>query len=435
MDIMRIKYAKGEVYIPGDKSISHRGIMLGALGAGKTEIKGFLNGADCLSTIDCFSKMGIEIKKEGTTVIIEGKGLYGLKEPKSVLYTGNSGTTTRLLAGLLSGQNFNSVIDGDASIRKRPMKRVTNPLAMMGASIEGEYCPLKINKSQLKGISYTMPEASAQVKTALILAGLYADGQTVIHENLRSRNHTELMLKAMDADIDVKGNDIILNPGKRLLPQSFVVPGDISSAAYFMVLACILPNSEILIKNVGINETRDGIIEVLENMGANISILNKRCQAGEMVADILVKSSELKGIEIGGEIIPRLIDEIPAIAVLAAFAKGKTVIKNAEELKVKETNRIRAVVNELLKAGVDIKETDDGMIINGGKEIHGADFKSYKDHRMAMSLSILAQGAVGNSTIDDADCVNISYPDFYKDLEKLSKWHLKYLILSFWDNF
>ncbi len=419
--IKKIKSARGEITPPGDKSISHRGVMLGALGDGITEITGFLSGADCLSTIDCFLKMGIEIEKKKDNVRVFGKGLYGLKEPTTRLYTGNSGTTTRLLAGLLAGQKFDCEITGDESIKKRPMRRVTEPLSKMGAKIEGEYCPLKIYGTKLHGINYKTEVASAQVKTALLLAGLYADSPSIISEDIKSRNHTELMLSAMGAPIKVRDSSIEIEPPKSLKPQKFEVPKDISSAAFFMVLGAVLPNSEIYIKNVGINPTRSGIIEVLEKMGADITLENKRLSAGEEVCDILVKSSVLSGCEIGGEIIPRLIDEIPIIAVAAAFAKGKTIIRDAKELKVKETDRIAAVVEEFSKCGIDIEATPDAMIINGGKSIKGAQFKSYGDHRMAMSLTVLAQLAEGDCEIDEIDCVNISYPRFFEDFYALGR--------------
>lgn len=419
MLIKKIKSAKGALKVPGDKSISHRAVMLGSLAGGTTEINGFLQGADCLSTIDCFRHMGIDINVSGKNVIVKGNGLLGLRAPKEMLYTGNSGTTTRLLCGILAGQSFNSSITGDASIQKRPMKRVTAPLSLMGANIENEYCPLYIKGSPLHGIEYNMPVASAQVKTAIILAGLYAEGKTVVHEIEKSRDHTELMLGAMGADISVDGLDITVNKSTSLSAVNIDVPGDISSAAFFMVLGLILPNSEITITNVGINPTRTGIIDVLNDMGADIKIENIRSSAGESVADITVRSSQLHGTVIGGDIIPRLIDELPIIAVAAVFADGETIIKDAQELKVKETNRIRAVADEFKKCGIDITETDDGMIINGGKAIHGADFKTYGDHRMAMSLTVLSQLADGDSTLDDSDCACVSYPSFFDDFYKL----------------
>lgn len=421
MVIQKIKKAVGQIKVPGDKSISHRAVMLGSLANGATEISGFLKGADCLSTIDCFRKMGIDIDINGENVTVHGNGLRGLKKPDEMLYTGNSGTTTRLLCGILAGQNFDTSITGDASIQKRPMGRVVQPLSMMGAKIENEYCPLYITGTKLHGIDYKMPVASAQVKTAIILAGLYADGETVIHEIEKSRDHTELMLSAMGADLTVDNLDITVKPTNDLTAVNVDVPGDISSAAFFLVLGAIMPNSQITVTNVGINPTRTGIIDVLKDMGADITLENVHTSAGETVADITVRSSSLKGTTVGGDIIPRLIDELPIIAVAAVFADGQTVIKDAQELKVKETNRIRAVVEEFNKCGIDITETDDGMIINGGKSIHGADFKTYGDHRMAMSLTVLAQLADGESTLDDSDCACVSYPTFFDDFYKLGE--------------
>lgn len=421
MVIQKIKKAVGQIKVPGDKSISHRAVMLGSLANGVTEISGFLKGADCLSTIDCFRKMGIDIDINGENVTVHGNGLRGLKKPDEMLYTGNSGTTTRLLCGILAGQNFDTSITGDASIQKRPMGRVVKPLSMMGAKIENEYCPLYITGTKLHGIDYKMPVASAQVKTAIILAGLYADGETVIHEIEKSRDHTELMLSAMGADLTVDNLDITVKPTNDLTAVNVDVPGDISSAAFFLVLGAIMPNSQITVTNVGINPTRTGIIDVLKDMGADITLENVHTSAGETVADITVRSSSLKGTTVGGDIIPRLIDELPIIAVAAVFADGQTVIKDAQELKVKETNRIRAVVDEFNKCGINITETDDGMIINGGKSIHGADFKTYGDHRMAMSLTVLAQLADGESTLDDSDCACVSYPTFFDDFYKLGE--------------
>ena len=421
MVIQKIKKAVGQIKVPGDKSISHRAVMLGSLANGVTEISGFLKGADCLSTIDCFRKMGIDIDINGENVTVHGNGLRGLKKPDEMLYTGNSGTTTRLLCGILAGQNFDTSITGDASIQKRPMGRVVQPLSMMGAKIENEYCPLYITGTKLHGIDYKMPVASAQVKTAIILAGLYADGETVIHEIEKSRDHTELMLSAMGADLTVDNLDITVKPTNDLTAVNVDVPGDISSAAFFLVLGAIMPNSQITVTNVGINPTRTGIIDVLKDMGADITLENVHTSAGETVANITVRSSSLKGTTVGGDIIPRLIDELPIIAVAAVFADGQTVIKDAQELKVKDTNRIRAVVDEFNKCGIDITETDDGMIINGGKSIHGADFKTYGDHRMAMSLTVLAQLADSESTLDDSDCACVSYPTFFDDFYKLGE--------------
>ena len=421
MVIQKIKKAIGQIKVPGDKSISHRAVMLGSLANGVTEISGFLKGADCLSTIDCFRKMGIDIDINGENVTVHGNGLRGLLKPDEMLYTGNSGTTTRLLCGILAGQNFDTSITGDVSIQKRPMGRVVKPLSIMGAKIENEYCPLYITGTKLHGIDYKMPVASAQVKTAIILAGLYADGETVIHEIEKSRDHTELMFSSMGADLTIDNLDITVKPTNDLTAVNVDVPGDISSAAFFLVLGAIMTNSQITVTNVGVNPTRTGIIDVLKDMGADITLENVHTSAGETVANITVRSSSLKGTTVGGDIIPRLIDELPIIAVAAVFADGQTVIKDAQELKVKETNRIRAVVDEFNKCGIDITETDDGMIINGGKSIHGADFKTYGDHRMAMSLTVLAQLADSESTLDDSDCACVSYPTFFDDFYKLGE--------------
>ena len=414
-ELKKMKRIKGEITVPGDKSISHRGVMLGALGEGITEIDGFLTGADCLSTIDCFRSLGIETELSGTHVIVHGNGIYGLKKSDKILYTGNSGTTTRLLSGILAGQSFDSMITGDSSICKRPMSRVVKPLSMMGANIEGEYCPLSIKGSKLKGIKYNMPVASAQVKTAILLAGLYAEGETEVVELEKSRDHTERMLLAMGADISEDGLTVKVNKCGRLSGIHISVPGDISSAAFYIVAASVMKGSELLIKNVGVNPTRTGILDVARDMGADITELNYRIENNEPVCDLLVKSADLKGVRIDGAIIPRLIDELPVIAVMALVADGETVIADAAELKVKETNRITAVCNELKKCGADITETDDGMIIKSGKKLTGGSFASYGDHRMAMSLAVLAQLTDSECSIDDTSCCAISYPDFFDD--------------------
>ncbi len=419
MQIKKIKNVRGSVRVPGDKSISHRSVMFGAIADGTTRISGFLPGADCLATIDCFRKMGVEIETENESVVVHGVGLHGLQAPSEVLYTANSGTTTRLISGILSGQDFECSVMGDASIAKRPMARITKPLREMGAEIEGDYCPLKIKGGNLHGINYISPVASAQVKSAVLLAGLYAEGETVFTEPEKSRDHTERMLKAMGADVTDEGRRVRIRRTERLSAADITVPGDISSAAFFMVLAAIFKGAEITVENVGINATRTGIIDVLKSMGADITIEKEKTVLGEPIADIRIKSAELTGVEIGGDIIPRLIDEIPIIAVAALFAEGKTVIKDAAELKVKESNRIKAVVTELKKCGADITENDDGMTIIGKKPLHGADFTTYGDHRMAMSLAVLAQMTEGECTIDDAECVSVSYPDFFDALAGL----------------
>jgi 3-phosphoshikimate 1-carboxyvinyltransferase len=421
---------KGCVTVPGDKSISHRAVMFGALAEGTTEVTHFLQGADCLSTIRCFRQMGIDIinNAEQEALIIHGSGLHGLGEPESYLDTGNSGTTMRLLSGILCGQNFETTLSGDASIQKRPMGRIMTPLTLMGAdiiSLNGNRCaPLAINSvrssnNKLKGIHYNSPVASAQVKSCILLAGMYAEGETTVTEPALSRNHTELMLSQFGASITSHGNTATIQPSPRLTGRRIDVPGDISSAAFFIAAGLIVPNSEILIKNVGINPTRNGIITVCRQMGADIRLENVRDDSGEPVADIIVKHSELNGTEIGGDLIPTLIDEIPVIAILACVAKGRTIIKDASELKVKESNRIDVIADNLTRMGADVLATDDGLIINGGKPLHGALIDSKSDHRIAMSFAVASLIAEGETDIQDAECVEISYPDFYTDLNKL----------------
>ena len=425
MIFKKVNKMQGEVTIPGDKSISHRAIMLGALANGTTEIQNFLQGADCLSTMMCFQKMGIEIENKKNCVTIKGNGIHGLKKPESILDVGNSGTTTRLMSGILAAQNFSCTLNGDASIQKRPMGRIITPLSQMGAeiiSLNGNGCaPLQINGKNLHAIHYASPVASAQVKSAILLAGLYGDDVTSVTEPYVSRNHSELMLRYFGADVKVEGTTASVHPVEKLTGQQIIVPGDISSAAYFIVAGLIIPNSQVVIRNVGINPTRDGILRVCQEMGATITYENKREVSGEMVADLVVSSSNLHGTTIGGEIIPTLIDEIPAIAVLACFAEGKTVIKDAQELKVKESNRIDVMVNNLSKMGADITATDDGMIINGGKVLHGAVIDSKLDHRIAMSFAIAGLMADGETEITGAECVEISYPNFYSDLEQMTQ--------------
>ena len=423
MIFTKVNSLKGEVAIPGDKSISHRAVMFGSLAEGTTEVTNFLQGADCLSTISCFRKLGIEIENTSQRILIHGKGLHGLTAPSDTLDTGNSGTTTRLISGILAGQRFTTVLNGDASIQTRPMKRIMTPLSMMGAditSLKGNDCaPLRICGGQLHGIAYTSPVASAQVKSCILLAGLYADAPTSVLEPVLSRNHTELMLAGFGAHITSSCTTATIEPEPDLNGMKIEVPGDISSAAYFLAAGLMIPNSEIMIKNVGINPTRDGILRVAKEMGGDITILNEKNSGGEPTCDLLVRSSSLKGVTIGGEIIPTLIDEIPMIAVMACFAEGITTIKDAQELKVKESNRIDTVVTNLKAMGAHIEATDDGMIIEGGYPLHGAVIDSHLDHRIAMSFAVGALGADGETTIEGADCVKISYPEFYQTLESL----------------
>lgn len=428
MELCGITGLKGTVSVPGDKSISHRCIMFGSIAEGTTEIHNFLPGADCLATICCFRALGIDIRQEGSTVTVHGKGLHGLSAPSHILDVGNSGTTTRLLSGILAGQPFESRLSGDESLNSRPMKRIIDPLTQMGAditSILGNGCaPLCITPSRLHGIHYDSPVSSAQVKSCILLAGLYADGETSVTEPGLSRNHTELMLKEFGADIrsvhnlDCSRATAVIRPCGDLHGQKITVPGDISSAAYFIAAGLIVPDSEIRITNVGINPTRAGMLKVCEDMGAQIELSNERTEGGEKIADITVKTSRLHGTVIEGDIIPTLIDEIPIIAVMAAVAEGTTIIRDAAELKVKETDRIETVTDNLKAMGCDITPAPDGMIINGGR-LKGASIHTLLDHRIAMAFSIAALAAEGRTHVLDSKCVDVSYPTFYDTFEEL----------------
>lgn len=420
---------KGEVTIPGDKSISHRSIMLGSIALGTTEITHFLEGADCLSTIDCFRKMGVEIERKPSSILVHGKGLRGLTAPDSTLNVGNSGTTTRLISGILSGQNFATTLSGDDSLNSRPMKRIMTPLNTMGAHIrslnDNGCAPLHIRPGALHGIHYQSPVASAQVKSAVLLAGLYADSPTSVTEPALSRNHTELMLQGFGAyvatDLHTDGTATAhVEPCKELYGQQICVPGDISSAAYFIAAALLVPGSELLVKNVGTNFTRAGFLKVCKAMGADIETVSQTIEGGESRADLLVRYSHLKGTVIEGDIIPTLIDEIPMIAIMAAFADGQTVIKDAAELKVKETNRIDTVTAGLKAMGAVITPTDDGMIIEGTGHLNGASIQSYLDHRIAMAFSVAGLASDGETQIVDSQCVDVSYPEFYATLNSVS---------------
>ncbi len=425
---------RGEITVPGDKSISHRAVMFGSIAEGTTEVRNFLRSADCLSTIGCFRDMGIEIEQgegeDGETLLIHGKGLRGLRAPEGILDCGNSGTTVRLISGILSGQSFESTLTGDASIQKRPMNRIIRPLTRMGArirSLKNNGCvPLQISPSGLTGGRITTGVASAQVKSAVLLAGLYAEEETVLTEPSLSRNHTELMLRSFGADIvsdpsAAEGPSVTIRPGNRLSGQKILVPGDISSAAFFIGAALTIPGSEILLKNVGINPTRDGILRVFRAMGADLSVLNEKEEAGERTGDLLVRYSRLSGTEIGGDLIPALIDEIPLIAVAATQAEGTTVIRDAGELKVKESNRIDLTVLNLKKMGAEIEETEDGMVIHGPTPLKHAVVETARDHRIAMSFSVAAllNSDVRYTEIRDPGSVSISYPGFYRDLDAL----------------
>ena len=424
MDIKKQTNLRGTLTVPGDKSISHRAVMFGSLAKGTTRISHFLEGADCLSTIACFRKMGIDIERNASEIMVHGKGLHGLSAPDSILDVGNSGTTTRLISGILAGQNFISELDGDDSIRTRPMKRIMTPLTSMGADIVSKQdngcVPLIIHGKTLHGIHYDSPVASAQVKSCVLLAGMYADGVTSVTEPFLSRNHTEIMLNYFGAKVTSEGTTASIVPEPTLNGREIQVPGDISSAAYFIAAGLLTPGSEILLKNVGINPTRAGILKVCMDMGADITLLNESTE-GEPTADLLIRTSSLEGTAIEGGIIPTLIDEIPMIAVMAAFADGTTVIRDARELKVKESDRITVMVDNLKRMGADIEGTEDGMIIHGGRPLHGATIDSHLDHRVAMSFAVA--GTICDGTVDilNGDCVKISYPEFYNDLYSLSK--------------
>ena len=427
MNTSASKPLRGTLTVSGDKSISHRAVMLGSLATGTTEIEGFLPGEDCLSTIRCFRSMGVQIEQNGSSVKVFGRGLRELTAPAGILDCGNSGTTTRLLSGVLAAQHFNSVLSGDASIQRRPMKRIMIPLRAMGADItsaSGNDCaPLSVHGKQLYGIHFNSPIASAQVKSAVLLAGLYASGQTTVTEPALSRDHTERMLRSFGAKV-LTGNfedrpSVTVTETQNLYGTEISVPGDISSAAFFLVGASIVPGSEVVLRNVGINPTRDGVISALRAMGAKIEVLEVRNEDSEPAADLLVRYAPLHGTEIGGELIPRLIDELPVLAAAAAVAEGRTVIRDAAELKVKESNRIRTMAEGLSRLGAKVEETEDGLIIDGGAALHGGAVESYSDHRIAMSFAILSLVTDGEVRISDPDCVNISTPTFYEDLKSL----------------
>lgn len=425
MKFKKVNSLKGEITIPGDKSISHRAVMLGSIASGTTEIHNFLQGADCLSTIAGFQRMGVEIENQGGTVLVRGNGMRGLKQPQTALDCGNSGTTIRLISGILAAQAFDVTLTGDESIQKRPMRRIMDPLSQMGArirSIHDNGCaPLAISGAALHGIHYLSPVASAQVKSAILLAGLYADGETRVTEPHVSRDHSERMLSRFGAAVRTEGTTAILAPAAELYGGLIEVPGDISSAAFFLAAGLIVPNSQILIRGVGINPTRDGILHVCKAMGGNVRFVNQCMDSSEPTADLLVTSSALHGTVIEGGIIPALIDELPMIAAMACFAEGETVIRDAAELKVKESNRIEVMVRSLAAMGADVEETEDGMIIRGGRPLHGAVIDSKLDHRIAMTFAVTALCADGETEILGAECVEISYPQFYQDLKRLAQ--------------
>ncbi|WP_108137596.1 3-phosphoshikimate 1-carboxyvinyltransferase [Halanaerobium saccharolyticum] len=416
----------GEIRVPGDKSISHRSLILASIAAGESKIEGLLEAEDCLSTMGIMRDLGIEITKGGAgKYTVQGKGLDGLEEADDVLDCGNSGTSMRLLAGLLASQDFYSVLTGDHSLRKRPMQRIIGPLSKMGAKIWSRrdgLAPLSIKGQQLEAMEYKLPVASAQLKSSILLAALKTEAETVIIEPAVSRDHTERMLKGAGIDLEILEDRIILKQAaeRKLNPFEINVPGDISSAAFFIAAGLLAAEGELLIKNVGINQTRSGFLEVVEAMNGKIELLNKRDQGGEPTADILVKPSDLKGTEVSGEVIPRLIDEIPIISVLAVFAEGKTVIKDAEELRVKETDRIKAVVTEFERLGIEITENEDGMEISGPQPVEGGiEVESYHDHRIAMSLAVLALNSKRGITINGSEIIATSFPNFKELLKEV----------------
>lgn len=415
---------KGTIEVPGDKSISHRAVMLAGISRGKSLIKGFLRSEDCLSTINCFRELGVGIEEDKSGIVIHGKGLCGLRKPERVLDAGNSGTTLRLMSGILSGQEFATTVTGDESLRKRPMSRIIVPLRQMGAVIEGAgdggYAPLSIRGGKLRGIEYELPIPSAQVKSAILLAGLYGSGVTRVIEPAASRNHTEIMLGYLGAEIHKAGNSIEISKSE-LIGNEFAIPGDISSAAFFIGAAAAMPGSELIVKAVGINPTRTGIIDVLLEMGADIKFDNIRTMCGEAVADVIVHGRQLHGTRINGDIIPRMIDEVPVLAVIAAVAEGSTIITGAGELKVKESNRISAMVSQLGRLGVRIKELEDGMEIQGPNAIKGGVAESFGDHRVAMAMAVCGLFSVGDIRINGKEAVSISFPGFFKTLSDIVK--------------
>lgn len=424
--IEKIKKLKGEIKVPGDKSIAHRAVILNAIANGRAVIENFPMGQDCLSTVEALNSMGAKIRMNSATesITIEGVGLNGLSEPATEIDAENSGTTARLLMGLLVGQSFPSTITGDIHLCRRPMDRVIIPLSLMGAKIHSSerrgYLPIQIEPSTLNGIDYTLPIASAQVKSAILLAALYASSPTVVRENTKSRNHTEIMLNTMGATIDTRDDRIYIAPRPTLYAQDMFIPGDISSAAFIITAGLLVPHSSIVIKDVGLNSTRSGILDVYKGMGGDIQIENKEGTAGELMGDIKVTSSILRSTTIEGNIIPRLIDELPIIALAATQAVGTTIIKDAQELSVKESNRILSTVNTLSQLGADIEATPDGMIIQGPTPLHGAIVDSKGDHRIAMMAAIAGLIANGQTTIKNSQWIDISFPGFFDTLKEIS---------------
>ncbi len=425
--IFKAKGLRGEIRVPGDKSISHRAVMLGSIAKGTTQVEGFLPGEDCVRTVNALRQMGVNITAPNPQeLVIHGQGLRGLKPPANTIYVGNSGTSMRLLSGILAEQKFKSLMDGDASLRSRPMGRVITPLKEMGADVwaqrEGKYPPLHFSPTAaLNGVNYTSPIASAQVKSAILLAGLYAEGETKVTEPAKSRDHTERMFKQFGVPITIEDLAVSIcgQADNALCGQNIIIPGDFSGAAFFMVAGLIVPNSEIVIKGVGINSTRTGLLEVLQQMGGEIELVNKNEQLAEPIADIYVRSSLLRGFSLPPEVVPRMIDEFPILCIAAALAEGTTTITGAKELRVKETDRICSMAEGLRKMGVKVEEFEDGMQIEGQQVLNGAKCRSHGDHRTAMSWAIAGLVAQGETEIANIDCIATSFPGFFDLLDSL----------------
>lgn len=425
--INSVSKISGTIKVPGDKSISHRAIMTGSIAKGMTTIEGLLTAEDCLSTVRVFKQLGVDIERTAeSSFIVQGKGLRGLQEPTDILDVGNSGTTIRLISGILAGQSFNSVLTGDSSIRKRPMGRVIEPLTLMKSRIYGRdnnrYAPIFINGSDLVGISYNSSISSAQIKSAILYAGLYAEGETKVIEPILSRDHSEKMLLQFGADINALDNKVTIKSGKELVGQSIKVPGDFSSAAFLIAAALLVPNSRLIIEGVGLNPTRIGFLEAVKAMNGNIEIISLRKYGEEQVGDLLIETSSLSGIDITEEWIPKIIDELPLLAVLATQADGTTKVTGAKELRVKETDRIATIASELRKLGIKIDELDDGFIISGRQSLAGGIVNTHGDHRIGMAMAIAGLIAKDEIIIENSNAINISYPNFFEDLTKISKY-------------
>ncbi|CAM3720007.1 3-phosphoshikimate 1-carboxyvinyltransferase [Alkalicoccus chagannorensis] len=414
---------RGAVTIPGDKSISHRAVLFASIADGTSVIRGFLRGEDCLSTIRCMRALGVEIEETENEIMVHGRGVHGLKEPEALLDVGNSGTTIRLLSGILAGQPFGTALAGDDSIAKRPMRRVTGPLKMMNAAIDGrdhgQFTPLWIRGGSLQGVHFFSPVASAQVKSAVLLAGLYAAGTTTVTEPDISRDHTERMMDTFGVTVARSGRSVSIDGGQELRAAEVEVPGDISSAAFMLTAGALVSGSEVTAANTGMNPTRTGVVDVLQRMGADLTVENERMLGGEPAADLRIRAGRLKAVEISGSDIPRLIDEIPVLALAATQAEGTTRIKDAAELKVKETNRIDTVVNQLNKLGASCEATEDGMVIHGPTPLSGAEVESFHDHRIGMTMILAGLIADGEVTVKDTEAVNVSYPGFFEHLSFL----------------